>query len=156
MKNLGGVLSIGAYLAEWRSFSGRLDAKRYGALQTPLVVLASVLNVAGLLLAEAIDWSVGGWLILIALVGLTLSSLPLYVRRARNIGWNPILTGLLAIGASVSYFAFASLPLSTGFWRALNATDVPLIGWGLLFAAILGFWFWCWRSLLDRPSRAVV
>lgn len=148
-------MSIGAYLAEWRSFSGRLDAKRYGALQMPLIVFASVLNVAGLLLALAIGWSVGGWLILVALVGVTLSSLPLYVRRARDIGWNPILTALLAIGASVSYFAFASLPLATGFWRILDATDVPVIVSGSLFTTILGFWFWCWRSLNDLPSRAV-
>ena len=148
-------MGVPEYLKEWWSFSGLLSAKRYGALATPLIIGFGVLNVVGMAIAFAVTRSVGGYVILTAMIGVTLSGVPLYVRRARDIGWSPILTSLSAIAACVSYVAFVSilLPLSTGFWSALERTDIPLIVWGVLFATILGVWIWCWRSLSDRPSK---
>jgi hypothetical protein len=148
-------VTIGEYFSALLSFDGELDRKRYGSLLAPVAFFFGGLNFLGFLIGIFATWEIGGWVVLSAIAGGTLATIPLSTRRARDVGWSPIFAPVLSIAALVSIAAFLSLllPVSLGIWRALEQTGFGLFWWGLIFATFIGIWAWWWNSLLDRPTK---
>lgn len=148
-------VNIGDYFSALLSFDGELDRKRYGSLLAPVAFFFGGLNFLGFLIGIFATWEIGGWVVLSALAGGTLATIPLSTRRARDIGWWPIFAPVLSVAALVSIAAFLSLllPVSLGIWRALEQIGFGLFWWGLIFATCIGIWAWWWNSLLDRPTK---
>ncbi len=148
-------MRIGDYFSALLTFDGQLDRKRYGSLLTPIAFFFGGLNLLGLFIGILATWEVGGWLVLAAITGGMLATIPPSVRRARDIGWITIFSPILSVVALVSIAAFMSLllPVSLGIWRALEQTGFGLFWWGLSFATCIGVWAWWWNSLLDRPTK---
>jgi hypothetical protein len=148
-------VTVGNYLSELLSFEGQLDRKRYRSLLTPLTFFFGSLNLVGFLIGIFATWRIGGWIVLAAISGAMIVTVPLAVRRARDIGWITVFAPILSVAALVSIAAFMSLllPVSTGIWRALEQTGFGLFWWGLIFVVCIGVWAWWWSSLLDRPTK---
>lgn len=148
-------MPLADHLAEVLSVSGQVDRRRYGALLTPLAFGFSGIGAVGLLMGLLLNSIVGGWIVILAIAGGMLLTAPSSVRRARDIGWPAVFPPIISVMAFVGIAAFISLvlPVSLGIWEALERTGVGLVWWGLLFAACIGLWSWCWMSLLDRPTK---
>jgi hypothetical protein len=148
-------VNIGDYFSALLSFEGEIDRKRYGSLLAPVAFFFGGLNFLGFLAGILATWEIGGWVVLAALTGGMLATIPLSTRRARDIGWMPIFAPFLSVAALISIAAFMSLllPMSLGIWRALEQTGFGLIWWALIFAVCIGIWAWWWNSLLDRPTK---
>jgi hypothetical protein len=148
-------MNLRTYFADLLTFHGCLSGKHYAGLMAPISFFNGAVFLVGFVIAGVISPEIGGRIMLAAIFFGVVATIPISVRRARDIGWITIFPPALSLVALLSIAAFMSLllPISLGIWSMLEKTGFGLFWWGLVFATCLGLWAWCCNSLLDRPSK---
>jgi hypothetical protein len=148
-------MNLRTYFADLLTFHGRLSEKHYAGLVAPISFFNAAVLLVGFVIVRVISPEIGSRIMLAAISLNVVATIPVSVRRARDIGWITIFPPALSLVALLSIAAFMSLflPISLGIWSTLEKTGFGLFWWGLVFAACLGLWAWCLNSLLDRPSK---